>query len=119
MKQGLHSVFVHLLDCFGAEGGAGALASVPLHTVSFLWHRYPRPGCIPDETAYQFPKLVKLRLTRDPSRSLSPSAPAALCLSLPARSTKLRVACLVKAPSRDTCGDTVQAELSGSQTINP
>lgn len=51
-----------------------------------------------------FPKLVKLKLTRDPSLSLSPSDPEDFCLSLPAKSTRLILDCLVSSLSRKTCG---------------
>lgn len=56
-----------------------------------------------------FPKLVKLKLTRDPSFSLSPSDPEDFCLSLPAKSTKLILDCLVRSLSRKTCRKTPQS----------
>lgn len=58
-----------------------------------------------------FPKLVKLKLTRDPSRSLSPSDPEDFCLSLPAKSTKLILDCLVRFLSRKTCRKAPQVML--------
>ena len=53
-----------------------------------------------------FPKLVRLKLTLDPSLRRSPSDPDDLCLSLPAKSTMLMLDRLVRAVSRKTCRDT-------------
>ena len=62
-----------------------------------------------------FPKLVKLRLMSDPSRSLSPSDPEDFCLSLPAKSTKLILDCLVRSLSRKTCRKAAQVMLLEGQ----
>lgn len=58
-----------------------------------------------------FPKLVKLKLTRDPSLNLSPSDPEDFCLSLPAKSTKLILDCLLRSLSRKTCRKATQVML--------
>lgn len=55
-----------------------------------------------------FPKLVKLKLTLEPSISLSPLDPEDFCLSLPAKSTKLILDCLVRSLSRKTCREAPQ-----------
>lgn len=69
-----------------------------------------------------FPKLVKLKLTRDPSFSLSPSDPEDFCLSLPAKSTRLILDCLVRSLSRKTCRKAPQVMLlewwQGAREVN-
>lgn len=68
-----------------------------------------------------FPKLVKLKLTRDPSLSLSPSEPEGFCLSLPAKSTKLILDCLVRPRLGNACGETTGHKVGtvAGRTWNP